>query len=98
VIGTPDDAVEQVERLRKQTGGFGTILQLAHNWADFENTKRSYELFVRHVAPRLSGANANRAASLEWVTEHSTGFMDAARDAAVKMFQKHAAERPQKKS
>ena len=33
-IGTPDDAVTQIERLQKQSnGGFGAFLQLAHDWA-----------------------------------------------------------------
>ena len=33
-IGTPDEAVEQIERLVKQSnGGFGSYLQLAHDWA-----------------------------------------------------------------
>ena len=53
VIGTPDDAIEQLERLQKQTGGFGCFLQLAHNWANWENTKKSYQLWARHVAPSL---------------------------------------------
>jgi len=33
-IGTPDDAIAQIERLVKQSnGGFGAYLQLAHDWA-----------------------------------------------------------------
>lgn len=65
VIGTPDDAVEQLERLWQRTGGFGCFLQLAHNWADWENTRRSYELFARYVTPAFSGANRGRDESLE---------------------------------
>ena len=53
VIGTPDDAVALIERLEKKSGGFGAFLQLAHNWADFEATKKSYELVARHVTPRF---------------------------------------------
>src|SRR5689334_13342732 len=44
VIGTPDDAITQLERLQQQSGGFGCFLQLAHNWADWEHTQKSYEL------------------------------------------------------
>ena len=55
-IGTPDDAVEQIERLWKQSnGGFGAYLQLAHDWAAPAAKFRSYELFARHVAPRFQG-------------------------------------------
>jgi len=55
-IGTPDDAVAQIERLREQSnGGFGAYLQLAHDWAAPAARFRSYELFARHVAPRFQG-------------------------------------------
>jgi limonene 1,2-monooxygenase len=55
-IGTPDDAVGQIERLIKQSdGGFGAYLQLAHDWADPAAKHRSFELFARHVAPQFQG-------------------------------------------
>jgi limonene 1,2-monooxygenase len=55
-IGTPDDAVAQIERLHKQSnGGFGAYLQLAHDWAAPAARFRSYELFARHVAPHFQG-------------------------------------------
>ena len=55
-IGTPDQAVEQIERLLKQSsGGFGAYLQLAHDWAPPAAKFRSYELFARHVAPHFQG-------------------------------------------
>lgn len=55
-IGTPDDAIAQIERLHQQSnGGFGAFLQLAHDWAAPAARLRSYELFARHVAPRFQG-------------------------------------------
>ena len=55
-VGTPDDAVAQIERLHKQSnGGFGAYLQLAHDWAAPAAKLRSYELFARQVAPRFQG-------------------------------------------
>ena len=60
VIGTPDDAIAQLERLQNQSGGFGCFLQMAHNWADWAQTQRSYELIARHVAPKFQGSNTNR--------------------------------------
>ena len=55
-IGTPDDAVDQIERLWKQSnGGFGAYLQLAHDWAAPAAKFRSFDLFARHVAPRFQG-------------------------------------------
>src|SRR3546814_17635834 len=38
------------------SGGFGGFLELAHNWADWGATKRSYELMARYVVPHFRGA------------------------------------------
>ena len=61
-IGTPDDCVRHFERLWKGSdGGLGGILLLAHNWADWAATKRSYELMARYVHPQFQrDANALR--------------------------------------
>lgn len=98
VIGTPDDAIEMIERLDKQSGGFGCLLQLAHNWADLQQTKRSYELFARYVIPHFEKANDNRADSLQWASENGAEFIGAAMTAAMAMFQKHNAEKAKKKA
>ena len=55
-VGTPDMAAEAIGRLEKQSGGFGTYLFTAHEWADREATMRSYELFARYVAPQFQGS------------------------------------------
>jgi len=92
VIGTPDDAIAQLERLRQQSGGFGCFLQLAHNWAEWEHTRKSYELWARHVTPHFRGASANREASIQWCRDNMNEFMGAAMNAAQQMFMKHAEE------
>jgi limonene 1,2-monooxygenase len=58
-IGTADDCIRHFERLWKgSNGGFCGVLLLAHNWADWPATKRSYELMARHVHPHFQrGAN-----------------------------------------
>jgi limonene 1,2-monooxygenase len=92
VCGTPDDAIALIERLYQKQGSFGAFLQQAHNWADFEATKRSYELYARYVMPHFSRANAPRAASYQWCGDNRTEF-SAKRNAAAKaMFDKHEAE------
>ncbi|WP_298172619.1 LLM class flavin-dependent oxidoreductase [Novosphingobium sp.] len=63
VIGTPDDAVAQIRRLQAQSGGFGTLVLFAHNWADWAETKRSYEMFARFVMPQVDDMVDNRAVS-----------------------------------
>jgi limonene 1,2-monooxygenase len=58
-IGTPDDCIRHFERLWKgSNGGFGGVLLLAHNWADWPATQKSYELMARYVHPRFQ-RNAN---------------------------------------
>jgi limonene 1,2-monooxygenase len=97
VVGTPEDAIRQIERLEEKQGHFGAFLQLAHNWADFEATKKSYELFARHVLPRFNGVNQAREASLAWATENSGEFMGAAVNAAMSTIQKHNMEQEAKR-
>jgi limonene 1,2-monooxygenase len=98
VVGTPDDAIAQLERLREQTGGFGAFLFLAHNWANFAATKRSYELFMRHVMPHFESANLRRAESLAHAVDNSGELMGAAMQAAMEMIQRHADETEAKKA
>ena len=93
VIGDPDDAVARIELLLKHSGGFGCFLQRAHNWADFEATKRSYELIARYVMPRFNGDNAGRLASMEWASAHRTELMGSVARAKQEATQRHNAER-----
>ncbi len=97
VCGTPDDAIALIERLQEKQGAFGAFLQQAHNWADFEATKRSYELYSRYVMPHFSKLNQTRAASYQWCGDNRTEF-SAKRNAAAKaMFDKHEAEQREKR-
>jgi limonene 1,2-monooxygenase len=90
VIGTPDDAIAMVERLEAQSGGFGCLLLLAHNWADFERTKQSYALLARHVLPHFNQANQARAASLASYTERNVELIGKATAAALATVQQHS--------
>jgi limonene 1,2-monooxygenase len=81
VIGTPEDAVKQIERLREQSGGFGAFLMMDHNWAEWDNKKKSYELIARYVMPAVNGVNANREASIEWAAANRPRFIGEAQAA-----------------
>ncbi len=61
-IGTPDDCIRHFERLwTGSNGGFGGVLLLAHNWANWPATKKSYELMARYAHPHFQrNANALR--------------------------------------
>ena len=74
VIGTPDDAIEQIERITETTGGFGTFLNLVGNWADSQPTKRSYELIARYVIPAINGVNRNQLESEKFLRDNHDKF------------------------
>jgi len=97
VIGDVDDAIRQVERLQQQSGGFGCLLQLAHEWADREATLRSYELIARYVMPRFQDAVAGTVRSRDWAAENRVQFMGAAMQAIGNEIQKQVAEEEKKK-
>ncbi|MSO99606.1 MAG: LLM class flavin-dependent oxidoreductase [Acetobacteraceae bacterium] len=92
VIGTPDDAIAMIQRLYDKQGDFGAFLQQVHNWADFEQTKRSYELYQRYVMPHFSGDNRPRIDSFDWCTENRDLLTEKRTSAARAMFDKHEAE------
>ena len=96
VIGTPDDAVAQIRRLATQSGGFGTYLLMAHDWADRDETLRSYELFSRYVMPEVTGTARSLVASRDWAADNRPEFIGAAGQAVMTAIQNHAAESAEK--
>ncbi|NEW35218.1 LLM class flavin-dependent oxidoreductase [Nocardia cyriacigeorgica] len=70
IIGTPDEAIAQIERLIDKTGGFGTLLVLHVDMANWEDTLRSYELFAAEVIPHFKRRNAGREASLQFAEDN----------------------------
>ncbi len=47
---------------------------LAHDWADWEATKRSYELFARYVLPRFEERSLWRSQSMDWMRANREVF------------------------
>jgi limonene 1,2-monooxygenase len=92
VIGTPDDAIALIQRLYDKQGDFGVFLQQVHNWADFEETKRSYELYQRYVIPHFSKMNQPRIESFDWCANNRERLTEKRTTAAKLMFDKHEAE------
>ncbi len=96
VVGTPDDLIAHINKLQDQSGGFKTFLSLAHNAADFTATKKSYELFARHVMPVFQHSNNNRTASLEWAAENADRFMPSYIGGIQKAIAEHEAEQAER--
>ncbi len=52
LVGSPETVIKGINRLLGYSqGGFGGILFRAHEWANREQTLRSFELFARYVMP-----------------------------------------------
>ena len=67
LVGSPDTVAAGIERLIEYSqGGFGGLMFRAHDWADREQTWRSYELFARYVMPRFQGSLTTVQASQDW--------------------------------
>lgn len=77
VIGTPDDLVEAIRRMVDLTGGFGTVIGFVHDWANRENTRRSWDLVARYVVPEVNGLLAAYRESRQYVVEHRESFQRA---------------------
>jgi len=68
VIGTPDEATEAIDALRRATG-IGGVLLTVKRWASPEATARSFDAFARHVAAALQGSTVGLASAERAATE-----------------------------
>src|SRR5438132_5213141 len=67
LVGSVDTVVKGINHLWKLSdGGFGGLLFRAHNWANREQTLKSYELFARYVIPQFQGSADGPRSSNEW--------------------------------
>jgi len=71
LVGSPDVAIKGIERLLELSGGgFGGVMFRAHEWANREQTLRSYELFARYVMPHFQGSMETLYASNAFTREN----------------------------
>jgi limonene 1,2-monooxygenase len=75
VIGTPEMAIEQLRRLQEKSGGFGTYLLMAHEWANREATLHSYEMISRYVMPEFQDSLEPLERSRDWTIFHREKLM-----------------------
>ena len=75
LVGSPETIIAGIERLLSFTGGgAGAVLFRSHEWANREQTLRSYELFARWVMPRFQGSIDTTIGSREWCSENRAGI------------------------
>jgi limonene 1,2-monooxygenase len=89
VIGTPDQLVEAIRKLEHVTGGFGVVMGFAHDWANRENTLRSWDLFARYVVPEIRGTTAGLRESQQYLHDNRVDLMDGASRAVVSKIQEN---------
>ena len=79
VVGTPDEAVEQITRLQEKSGGFGRWLSLQGEWASLPAMKRNYELIAAEVVPHFNGDKPSRQRGYDDVvtSDHKSGQITA---------------------
>ena len=78
VIGTPDDLVDRIRHLQELTGGFGTVVGFVHDWANRENTSRSWDMVARYVIPEVNGMLEGYRESQKYVNENRSVWDRAA--------------------
>ena len=81
-IGTPDDLIERIKSVIDISGGFGTVVGFVHDWANPENTARSWDMVARYVIPEINGYLTGLRTSREFVANNRQYF-DRARQAVM---------------
>ena len=88
VIGTPDDLVARIREMMKLTGGFGCVIGFVHDWANREDTHRSWDMVARYVIPEVNGLLDDYRESNKFVIENR-GTWERAGDAVVSKILEH---------
>jgi len=83
VVGTPDDLIAAIRGLQQVTGGFGVVLGFAHDWANQEATRRSWDLVARYVIPEINGTLRSQQASADFVEANKSDLMAGASKAVM---------------
>ncbi len=58
IVGDVDEVTQKLRDLYTAVGGFGTLLVIGHEWQPAEKWRRSMELLMTEVVPRLSDLKA----------------------------------------
>jgi limonene 1,2-monooxygenase len=90
-IGTPDDLVARIKSVLEISGGFGTIVGFVHDWANLEDTRRSWDMVARYVVPEINGYLAGLRTSREFVVNNREYFNRARQAVMAKINENPAA-------
>jgi limonene 1,2-monooxygenase len=90
-IGTPDDLVRIIKNLMEASGGVGAIIGFAHDWANPENTRRSWDMVARYVVPEINGYLESLRKSQKFVIENRAVFERAGQAVMAKIMENEKA-------
>jgi len=91
VIGTPDDLIKAIRGMLELTGGFGTVIGFAHDWANREATLRSWDMVARYVIPEVNGMLEGYRESQKYVIENREVFDRAGEAVMAKIMENERA-------
>ena len=66
-------------------------MELAHNWADWDATRKHYELMARYVHPHFQGSSAPRIEAYAHAAAHFQEFTTQAAAAVMTEIERQAA-------
>jgi limonene 1,2-monooxygenase len=90
-IGTPDDLVARIKSVLEVSGGFGTVVGFVHDWANPENTARSWDMVARYVVPEINGYLRKLRESQQFVATNREVFDRAKEAIMAKVYENEAA-------
>lgn len=96
VVGTPEMAIAQIERLQEKSGGFGCYLFLGADFADWRATRRNYELFAEAVMPHFTGQLEPVQTTYDLIMSGGSTYVDATLNAQFASIAQYQEERAAK--
>jgi limonene 1,2-monooxygenase len=90
-IGTPDDLIKAIKHVITISGGVGAIMGFAHDWANPENTRRSWDMVARYVIPEINGFIEPLRKSRQFVVENRAVFERAGQAVMAKIMENEKA-------
>ena len=80
-----------IKSLIDVSGGFGTVIGFAHDWANPEDTFRSWDLVARYVVPEINGYLAGLRKSQDFLINNRAVFERAGQAVMAKIMENEVA-------
>jgi limonene 1,2-monooxygenase len=91
VIGTPDDLVKTIRKIQEVSGGYGVTVGFVHDWANREDTLRSWEMVARYVVPQINNYTDKLLVSQKYLIDNRHMFERAGAAVMKKIMENESA-------